>query len=357
MLRPAPLDPTLIGQTLPWDLYTESGVLVAGAGRVIANEADFQRLSARPLYLRDDGTASDDTPLHRLEAEAARAEAMLYAPTRPQARALYASVDALLALARDDGEACFGYLRLVPVTRPALRHCLKVLFLAHAVARHLEFTEQETFALAGAALTMHLADMEAHDQALRTEPVATALARAGLAEHPLRAAAALRALGVDEASWLDAVQQHHESMDGSGLPAGLAGAEIGLPARILHVADSYCLRIASSHYRPATRQPLQETFGVELPRLDTQIATVLLRIWGTRPPGSLLRLRNGEIAAVARGVTGGHPRFVVSFIDARQRPLEPPRERDTHLRTFTPRADVQPDPSWTSVNWKRMWGY
>lgn len=357
MLRPAPLDPTLIGQTLPWDLYTESGVLVAGAGRIIANEADFQRLSARPLYLRDDGAASDDTPLHRLEAEAARAEELLYAPTPPEARPLYQLVDALLAVARDDGEACLGYLRLVPVTRPALRHCLLVLFLSHAVARHLEFTERETFALAGAALTMHLADMEAHDQALRAEPVATALARAGLAEHPLRAAAALRALGVDDALWLDGVEQHHESMDGSGLPAGLAGAEISLSARILHVADSYGLRIAASHYRPATRQPLQETFGVELPRLDTQIATVLLRIWGTRPPGTLLRLRNGEIAAIARGVAGGHPRFAVSFIDARQRPMDPPRERDMHMRQFTPRAEVQLAPEWANVNWKRMWGY
>ena len=50
---------------------------------------------------------------------------------------------------------------------------------------------------------------------------------------------------------MDAVLQHHERLDGSGYPRGLAGAEIGLFGRILAVAD--VAEAMSSHrpYRPA----------------------------------------------------------------------------------------------------------
>jgi len=47
------------------------------------------------------------------------------------------------------------------------------------------------------------------------------------------------------------VRHHHESWDGSGYPAGLAGEEIPLPARILCVADVYDALSSDRPYRPA----------------------------------------------------------------------------------------------------------
>ena len=359
LLRPAQLDPALIGHPLPWDLYTESGVLVAGAGLVIANETDFLRLSARPLYQQSKSAQIGDSPLDLLEELAARAEALLYEPAENVPVPLYELVDGLLELARADADACLGFTRLTPLARPALRHSLLVLLVAQRLARYLEFSAAETFSLAGAALTMNLADLEAHDRALADDMPALALASAGLAEHPTRAAESLRRIGVDDPAWLDCVLQHHEGMDGGGFPAGLAGGEIGLPARILRVADSYCLRVSGRYYQPPRhrRHAMQEIFGVELSHLDTQIATLLLRLWGTRPPGTLLRLSNRESACVARGGPGGQARFGVSFLDARSRPLEPPRERNLENRFFAPRAFLHVDPAWPPIAWKQIWGY
>lgn len=48
---------------------------------------------------------------------------------------------------------------------------------------------------------------------------------------------------------LPMVAQHHEWFDGSGYPAGLAGENIGLHARILTVADSYDAIISDRPYR------------------------------------------------------------------------------------------------------------
>lgn len=45
--------------------------------------------------------------------------------------------------------------------------------------------------------------------------------------------------------------QMHERLDGSGYPHGLSGPAIGLPARILAVADVFCARTAPRSYRDA----------------------------------------------------------------------------------------------------------
>ena len=44
---------------------------------------------------------------------------------------------------------------------------------------------------------------------------------------------------------------HHERLDGSGYPRGLAGAELTMPMRVLAVADVYEALIADRPYRPA----------------------------------------------------------------------------------------------------------
>ncbi|HEU4561678.1 MAG TPA: HD domain-containing phosphohydrolase [Longimicrobium sp.] len=50
------------------------------------------------------------------------------------------------------------------------------------------------------------------------------------------------------------VRHHHEAWDGSGYPAGLAGEEIPLPARILCVADVYDALASDRPYRAAFRR-------------------------------------------------------------------------------------------------------
>ncbi len=48
-----------------------------------------------------------------------------------------------------------------------------------------------------------------------------------------------------------AIRHHHEHVDGSGYPAGLAGDEIPLGARIIHVADALDSMLTTRIYRPA----------------------------------------------------------------------------------------------------------
>lgn len=50
-------------------------------------------------------------------------------------------------------------------------------------------------------------------------------------------------------SYLDIVELHHENFDGTGYPLGLAGSEIPLDARIVHVADAYDAMTSDRPYR------------------------------------------------------------------------------------------------------------
>jgi two-component system cell cycle response regulator len=59
------------------------------------------------------------------------------------------------------------------------------------------------------------------------------------------------------------VRQHHERIDGSGYPHGLAGDQIEIEARIIHVADAY---MAMTHDRPYQAAMTREEALAELAR-------------------------------------------------------------------------------------------
>jgi putative nucleotidyltransferase with HDIG domain len=66
----------------------------------------------------------------------------------------------------------------------------------------------------------------------------------------------------------DVVHHHHESFDGTGYPDGLRGADIGLVARIVCVADAYCAMTSKRSYkeslvRPAARAELLRCRGTQ----------------------------------------------------------------------------------------------
>jgi len=58
----------------------------------------------------------------------------------------------------------------------------------------------------------------------------------------------------------NAVYQMNETLDGKGYPKGLKGDEIGFPARVLSVANSFCAMVEPRAYRAA--RSVDETLGI-----------------------------------------------------------------------------------------------
>lgn len=74
--------------------------------------------------------------------------------------------------------------------------------------------------------------------------------------------------------------QHHEAMDGSGYPAGLAGDEILLESRILAVADVVEAMASHRPYRPALgiELALEEVVRKRGARFDPEVADTCVRL-------------------------------------------------------------------------------
>lgn len=365
LLRPVHLHPSLIGEPLPWAVFTEAGVLVASAGMVVVDEAHFRKLVSRPLYREIESGEQLPLPpginlLERLDTLAREAEALLTPPHSPLlADQLKELLRALLKTLQADPEACLGYLRRAMPARPGVHHALHVLVVAVLLSERLDYDEVQQFSLAGAALTMNLPLLAIQDRLHHYPGPLGEADRAAIASHPLDAAEMLLGGGVTDKDWLTAVAQHHENIDGSGYPRGLGIEAISPMARLLRVADVYCAKISGRHYRPpqSPRTAMKDIFGRERTQLDPQISAQLLRAMGLYPPGTLVRLANGEAACITRRGRGGLAHFATSFLDSRGRPMEIPRERPLDRAAFALRGFLEAEPEWPAINWKTLWGY
>lgn len=76
------------------------------------------------------------------------------------------------------------------------------------------------------------------------------------------------------------IRHHHERIDGKGYPDGLAGDEIPLGARILHVADSFDSMTADRPYRksPGTDYAISELMRWSGSQFDSNVVAAFLEI-------------------------------------------------------------------------------
>jgi HD-GYP domain-containing protein (c-di-GMP phosphodiesterase class II) len=99
---------------------------------------------------------------------------------------------------------------------------------------------------------------------------------------------------------LEVIALHHEMLDGSGFPGGLAGSRIGMLARIAAIANAFdnaCNRVnPADSLAPA--QALSIMFKRDGAKYDTGLMQHFVRCLGVYPPGSIVRLSNDAIGLV-----------------------------------------------------------
>jgi HD-GYP domain-containing protein (c-di-GMP phosphodiesterase class II) len=182
-----------------------------------------------------------------------------------------------------------------------------------------------------AALTFDVALAPMSEQlAAQTTPLSEAQWRA-IQSHTLESVDLLQRCGVNDPIWLEAVRDHHERVDGTGYPRGLRGDTVSIEARILGIVDIYSAMIRPRAYRDAqpSRVALRDIFLERGQRIDERLAMMFIKELGVYPPGTMVKLANGEIAvAVRRTTDGAHPqlRCVIGKDGA---PLAYPQIRDS----------------------------
>jgi len=109
----------------------------------------------------------------------------------------------------------------------------------------------------------------------------------------------LRAAGDIPATVLTGCQHHHERLDGSGYPQGLAGTSIGMLGRMAAICVEYVGLVTGTHdgdmRDPANALCHMATLTAAY---DAQIMQRLVEAVGVYPIGSFVRLRSGRLAMV-----------------------------------------------------------
>ncbi|WP_305857510.1 HD-GYP domain-containing protein [Balneatrix alpica] len=194
-------------------------------------------------------------------------------------------------------------------------HCA---ILCELTCRRLKWPLFKRLELVAAALTYDLGFHDLLERLLQQSKPLTEEQWQQVRAHPGKGHALLVAAGIHDAGWLDAVLQHHERLDGSGYPDGLAGDKISEGARILGLADIYTAMIRPRGYRrqKLALEALRDLFQAEALGMDPKLVKVFIKELGLFPPGSLVRLSNEEVAMVyARSKRGPLPRVAAVMSD------------------------------------------
>lgn len=99
---------------------------------------------------------------------------------------------------------------------------------------------------------------------------------------------------------LDIVLNHHERMDGSGYPLGLAGGEISRLARMAAIADVYDAITSDRCYHTALppTAALKKMWEWSKYHFDPELMRAFMTAIGIYPVGTLVKLESGRIAVV-----------------------------------------------------------
>jgi HD-GYP domain-containing protein (c-di-GMP phosphodiesterase class II) len=349
--RPITADLIDLNQPLPVDVYDSRDRLLLRKGALVATQTQLTRLLEEGMY----GDAAEVEALikRRQPAVPARCALPSYAGTPVRVPALLADVKrALLGLLADpapaafaeriaplvatvrravalDADAALGQIALDRTATPAVRHMVNCAVLVAALLQRRDASRAETDSAIAAALTMNLTNLALQDVLYAQATPPDADQRKAVHAHPLQAAARLRSLGVADAAWLLAVEQHHELFDGSGYPAGRSGAQVCLGARLIALADQVCSLLSERAYRePVNAIVIMRKLREAPPAtLDPALCAALTELMTPYPPGAPVRLVTGDLAIVSRRTRQPTAPTVMVFVTRMRQRIEQPRKK------------------------------
>lgn len=333
-------DALYISRPTPFPLRDAAGRVLIQRGVTLVDDAPTRALLRRGLWVDTTDAAPDllERGTERIAASTADSDrgnalywralchstsALLHAPREPRflsnLRELHEELAQQLENHRDrtllalihaathtDGERSAGHALL----------CAAVATLAAQRIPALTALERQSLTLA--ALTMNLSITALHDEMGAQPHPPTPQQRQQLAGHARASARLLEQLGVIDPNWVQAVAHHHDATCGPLAPR----LRPLMLARLLQRADLFATHLAPEPGRAAQSpaDAVQAAYHAE-DGLPDEAGMLLVRALGLYPPGSLVRLANGDLAVVVG--CGSRPQWPVVATIANREGLSP----------------------------------
>ena len=360
MQRRITLSDLQFGQPLAQDITNAAGQLVLKQGEVPSDTGQLEGLLQAGLYVQTPD--QQETPvlrsLNQIDKRLERLFTALNGKNDTQSE-LQQIAQTLISAADANPDIALACILLNQICgNYAVRHCIETAILAVLVARAMGKSARERECIACAALTMNLG-MLRHQEQLQQRHALSHEEAQMIRRHPEESANLLRNAGVEDGDWLGFVLAHHESDDGNGYPLGKCGDDIPQGAKIIALADRYCAFVSARNYRKSMLpdKALQEAFDNPQQKVAPELASVFIEQLGAFPPGSYVRLRNGEIGVVSQRPQGGHASIVHVLISASGVPLLPdPVAREADGPMFQIQEALHEDDAAIRFGMKQIWG-
>ena len=357
------------GEMLSWNIYDQQGKLLLSAGHVISSKETMEHLRRHILYRNivdgEYGRRNRQKKLNafnELDKYVRRLQQVftdIVAADPGCKEKIHRLARDVIGLCRFEPEGALAVLRTPNDYPYAAYHALQCAIMCGLMVIDEDLYQDEQESMVAAALTANVAMRELQDKLHRQNHFLTDDELDIIDMHPEQGVALLQACGIKDETWLEIILQHHEHGDGSGYPRALYAKEISKGARMLAVADHYSENLLHPEFRQASSvdEAMMMYFGDNGEKFDSHYAQRLLEIMTVYPPGSFVKLTNGEIAIVIRrGRQDGMLPVLKSIAGANGKRYANPLLRDCSIHNYVIESSCY-YPECERLNYVNLWGY
>lgn len=341
-----------LGSPTRLDIYGANGQLFLGRGATVYRADTVERLQDEGFKLKDQfsGVRQKQVPVFLrigdiadklVEFETALAAGVGISSFGFKFRAL---AQALIQCCDEDADAALAQSYLNYHHPYSVLHHILVAIVVSILSKVRGWSDADRISLVAAALTHDLGAL-AMREGLANTVTLNDEQKDFVRGHPAAGLQLLTRFGVTDALWLQAVHEHHEYVDGSGYPNGIA---IGVhsASSLMNVADGFAAMMRPRPYRDrrlgnAIIEDLRKHAGTRY--ASAQIDAIATYI-GPYHAGSIVRLANNDMAVVTRHRPDQPlaPELLV-LADYGDRPMDQPYAVDSTEPEFAITAALQPE--------------
>lgn len=359
-----------VGRKVPWNIYNESGKLLLSAGHVIASEQILENMRQYVLY-RDEEEAGYGNqkgrhgiinPFSHIGDFITRLEHIfkdIEAGNEAVRKNLGRLVKDIIIMCLEEPDASIATIHLPNDYPYSIFHSIQCAIVCCLLAKHSNLPKREHQMLCGAALLANIGMHELQDQLFVQGGKVSDEQLAQIKQHPQRSVDLIKAVGIDNKLFLDIVMMHHEHINGNGYPAGLKQEQIVRGALILAVADRYGAMVTMRGYREplSVKDSLKRFLIDDGKEFDQHFSLLLIKVLTIFPPGSFVRLHNGETAIVIhRGKMNPMEPILKSVAGVDGRRFSNPLLRDCSFNDYQITGVCGYDKN-KPLNLNRLWDY
>ncbi|MDH5181692.1 MAG: hypothetical protein OEZ39_15785 [Gammaproteobacteria bacterium] len=354
----------VVGEELPWSIYDHEGKLLLSEGQIIEDRERLDSLSKHGLFRLVAG--NNDTQVNSpftavvdyLQRLAKIFDALESNDKRAREMSEQLAQD-IYSLCESESDAAIALVHLPNRFDPSMFQPVQCAILCYLMTGSQDFTPHERVMIIAAALTSNIGMRGLLEQVKVQDTPLSATQRRIIAQHPQKGAKMLIDIGVKDAVWVKTVLQHHELNDGNGYPGRLQRNEIIRGAKILAIAERYSILITKhdKNLPISINDALKGFFVDQGTKYEKKYCLTLVMELTVFPPGSFVRLINGETAIVIkRDVSKTTPPLVKAVLDADNEILPEPALRDL----TQPENDIMEVCLFRdrgNLDYNRIWGY